>query len=311
MFARLVPVLPLAIVLCLGVANFAAGQPSPYSAYRRSPYQASPYRPDYGYDYQPRNYNGQLSNREYAREQLRVVAASAGLRPPSIYTPWYDGSYRVRYGLGYYGPYYPRYYYGYSNYYRPWYRWYRPWGGSLPMAWGMPLPGLPWGPEMAPGLGPYFVPGYGAAPELTFPDGLAPGCAGVAPCEPLPQAPPVEGLPSEILEEAPQNQSVPQELPQQPQPPAGEAPVRNAANSRNAIPSPLSPSALRVELPGVEMPGVEMPRVVRPGAGPLSGVPSAANQSSIIRPSGTRTRVPAGRAVPTIPPRDYSGAYYW
>lgn len=228
-----------ALVLALGrwAAEPAAGQsfrPSPYRAdynparsYSPSAYRRSPYAPDYSYNvYQPRNYHGLVSNYEFTRQKLAAVAYSAGLQPPSIYTPWYDGPYRVRYGLGYYGPYYPRYYYGYSDYYRPWYRWYRPWGGLSWWGWSVPLPvpvpGLPWG--LAPwGWGPVLVPAlpYGAAAELAVPGYPIPGTVIEPPCDET-VVPPVE--------EVPGTPAPGSEVPQQP-PPVEPAPQNNEPNA--------------------------------------------------------------------------------
>lgn len=236
-----------------------SSRPSPYSignhaarAYSASAYRRSPYAPDYSYDYRPRNYSGQVSNYEFTRQKLATVAYSAGLQPPSIYTPWYDGPYRVRYGLGYYGPYYPRYYYGYSNYYRPWYRWYRPWGGlswwggNVPLP--VPVPGMPWGLGIAPGPIPFDGPELGIAPGFAvpgcpLPDGtmIPPdGDAGIV-------QPPVEELPGAPL----QDQTVPQQpAPTQPAPQNGQQDGgQNAAgpNARSVV-RPL-PQATPISAP--------------------------------------------------------------
>lgn len=252
----------------------AWAQGSPYSAYRRLPYQRSPYASDDSYSYRVRNYNGLLSNNEYAREQLSVVAASSGLRPPSIYTPWYRGSYRMRYGIGYYGPYYPRYYYGYSDYYRPWYRWYRPWGGVLPWGWSGLLPAVPWGPGFVPERVPF--PGeYGVGPEL-----LAPNCPGPGPFGDIPNAPLIAPPDGSLEEHWPGNHvrdELPRELPgeslpQQPMP--GEA-----------VPQPPSRQAPPTD-------------EERPSATGIS------TERSLVRP-------PKHTSAPALPVRNYNGAYYW
>jgi len=246
----------LAAVLGSWAAGPVAGQtarPSPYRAnynparsYSTSAYRQSPYAPDYSY--QPRNYSGQVTNYEFTRQKLAQVAYSAGLQPPSLYTPWYDGPYRVRYGLGYYGPYYPRYYYGYSDYYRPWYRWYRPWGGLSWWGWGVPLPvpipGLPWG--WGPGLlpGPLPTPQYGIAPELAVPGYAVPGSVIGPPCEESAILPPVEELPgSAVPEEGAPQQPLPS-VPRNGQPSGvPTAPVQNTG------PVLIQPKAMPISAP--------------------------------------------------------------
>ena len=262
-FAGWALALMLAVVLGSWAAAPAAAQssrPSPYNfsshvarSYSTSAYRRSPYAPDYSYDsYRPRNYSGQVSNYEYTRQQLSVVAASAGLQPPSIYTPWYDGSYRVRYGLGYYGPYYPRYYYGYSRYYRPWYRWYRPWGGSPWLGWGLPLPapvpGLPWGLGIAPGPLPFAGPQLGIAPEFAVPDCPLPGGIMIPPgAEAGVDLPPIEELPGGPLP----NQGLPQQPePAQPTPQNGpQNGGQNAAGQKSGPAARPLPQATPISAP--------------------------------------------------------------
>ncbi len=145
----------------------AAAQTSPYGAasnrYSTSPYRAS-YTPVHN-PYAPRNYSGLVSNHDYYRRSPGSYI-NALYATPRFYGGWNDRlgwglSYRYRYGLGYNGPWYPSYYYGYSNFFRPWYRWYGPWG------WGMPYL-APW-PQVGNGIA--AIP----EPPLGVPGGTLPG----------------------------------------------------------------------------------------------------------------------------------------
>ncbi len=186
--------LALAVSALAMVGNRGAhAQSSLYnsSPYHSSPYRTSPYRPDYSPSsnlYGPRNYSGLMSNYDYRRLSPSAYV-NALYSTPALYGgwnfrwPWGAGlPYSLRYGLGFRGPYYPNYYYGYSNYFRPWYRSYRP--------FGVGVSGWPFGGGW--GLGGIFGPG--------FPDGLPLG----APWQP--GVPMLEGIPQDCptpLENAP------------------------------------------------------------------------------------------------------------